>query len=460
MRRASGPGPTTMSPMDSAPVAVPDRWKMNVTLFLTGQTASLFGSMIVQYAVMWYVTLETGSGMALALYALAAFGPQGVVSIFGGTLADRVNRRLLVMTSDGVIAVTTLALAVVMMNGITDLWIILLAVGVRSVGAGFQTPAVSAMIPQITPPDQLLRVNGLFGTIQSAMALIAPAAAAAIFALWGIVPTFFVDVATAAIGIGLLALVRVPSLDRMSTDEHESYRADLVDGIRFIWANGVVRWLLLVFAIIFLLTVAPSFLTPLLIARSFGDEPWMLAALEIAFGLGMLAGGALIATVLAKRGRLGLILTSTFGFALLTIGMGLAPNLWAFYALMAAFGVLVPWFSAPFMTLIQETVTPDMHGRVFSYVSIVMALATPIGMTLFGPLADVLSVQTLLIVAGSLTILTMLVAMAIPSGRSVLRTARRPAPGQETDGGDGADAPGAPVGTTPASSGPATPSEP
>lgn len=418
--------------MDSAPVVVPARWKANATLFLTGQTTSLFGSMIVQYAVMWYITLETGSGLALALFALAAFGPQGIVSIFGGTLADRVNRRVLVMTTDAVIALTTLALALIMMSGVTELWILLLAVGVRSVGAGFQTPAVAAMIPQITPPDQLLRVNGLFGTIQSAMALIAPATAAAIYALWGIVPTFFVDVATATIGIGLLALVRVPSLDRMTDEGHGSYRADLVEGIRFIWANGVVRWLLLVFAIIFLLTVAPSFLTPLLIARSFGDEPWMLAALEIAFGLGMLVGGTLIATVLSKRSRLGLILTSTFGFALLTIAMGLAPNLWAFYALMAAFGILVPWFSAPFMTLIQETVTPDMHGRVFSYVTIVMALATPIGMTLFGPLADVLSVQALLVIAGSLTMVTMLVAMTIPSGRSVLRTARRPAPDPET----------------------------
>ncbi|MGN6325284.1 hypothetical protein [Pseudolysinimonas sp.] len=74
---------------------VPARWRANVAVFLGGQTVSLFGSMIVQYAVMWYVTLETKSGWALALYALAAFAPQGIVSIFGGTLADRINRRIL-----------------------------------------------------------------------------------------------------------------------------------------------------------------------------------------------------------------------------------------------------------------------------------------------------------------------------------------------------------------------------
>ena len=415
------------APPSSAPV--PERWRSNVTLFLAGQTASLFGSMLVQYAVMWYVTLETGSGVALALYAIAAFGPQGLVSIFGGTLADRVNRRVLVMTADAVIAATTLALALIMMSGITELWIILLAVAVRSLGAGVQTPAVSAMIPQITPPDQLMRINGLFGTVQSAMQLLAPALAAAIFALWGIVPMFFIDVVTAVIGIGLLALVRVPSLDRMG--KHETgYFADLVEGARFIFTDGVVRWLLVVFAFIFLLTVAPSFLTPLLIVRSYGEEAWMLAALEIAFGIGMMAGGVLIATVLAKRSRAALIVVSTLGFGVLSALMGLIPNLWVFYGLQLLVGLIVPLFSAPFMTLFQQTVTPDKHGRVFSYVGIVMALATPLGMAVFGPVADVISVQALLVIAGALTLVVMTFAFLVPSGRRTLRIAHAAAPGE------------------------------
>jgi MFS transporter, DHA3 family, macrolide efflux protein len=415
-------------PQDAVPAAaVPDRWKSNVSLFLAGQISSLFGSMIVQYAVMWYVTLETGSGLALALYAVAAFGPQGLISIFGGTLADRVNRRVLVMTADAVIALTTLALALIMMSGITELWIILLAVGVRSLGAGVQTPAVQAMIPQITPPDQLMRINGLFGTVQSAMQLLAPAIAAAIFALWGIVPTFFIDVATAVLGIALLAFVRVPSLERMQTGT-TSYFADLAEGARFIFTDGVVRWLLIVFAFIFLLTVAPSFLTPLLIARTFGEEPWMLAGLEIAFGIGMMIGGALIATVLAKRSRAALIVVSTLGFGVASLLMGFTYNLWALYALQFAVGLLVPAFSAPFMTMFQQVVTPDKHGRVFSYVTIVFALATPIGMVVFGPLADVISVQALLLIAGILTLVVMSGAFALPSGRRALRIAHTPAP--------------------------------
>jgi DHA3 family macrolide efflux protein-like MFS transporter len=402
---------------------VPEPWKRNVTLFLTGQTVSLFGSMVVQYAVMWWVTFETRSGLAVALYAVAAFLPQGVVSIFGGVVADRMNRRVLVMVADGSIALATLVLAVLMMNGVTELWVILLAVGVRSVGAGFQSPAVQAMIPQIVPPGQLMRVNGFFQTIQSAMALLAPAAAGAVFGIFGIVPVFFIDVVTAVIGIGFLAFVSVPTLASLA-DKTSSYREDLAEGFRFIVNNRVVRWLLGVFAIVFLLSVAPSFITPLMVARSFGSEVWMVTVLEVAFSVGMIIGGVLMGTVLAKRSAMGLILFASFGFAAFTIALGLSPNLWVFYVFMFAFGLLVPLFSAPFMTIIQETVTPEMHGRVFSYVGIVMALATPLGMVVFGPLADVISVQVLLVIAGAVMIAVMSVEVVLPSGRAALAATR------------------------------------
>ena len=406
----------------TATAAPPARWGRNVVVFLTGQTVSLFGSMIVQYAVMWYVTLETRSGVAVAAYAVAAFLPQGIVSIIGGTLADRVNRRVLVMVSDGVIALTTLALAMLMLNGVTDLWVILLAVGVRSVGAGFQTPAVQAMIPQLVPPDQLMRVNGAFQSIQSALALLAPAVAGVVYGTFGIVPVFFIDVATAVIGIGLLALVAVPTLAAVA-EKTTSFRADLVEGAQYIWHHAFVRWLMVVFAIIFLLTVAPSFITPLMVARTWGTEVWMVTVLEIAFSVGMVLGGVLVATLLARRSRIHLIVGSTFGFAALTVALGLSTSLWVFYAFMFLVGLAVPLFSASFMTLIQESVEPERHGRVFGYVSIVMALATPIGMAVFGPLADVVEVQTLLVVAGVVTALVMAVAVLVPSGRSAIRAA-------------------------------------
>jgi DHA3 family macrolide efflux protein-like MFS transporter len=181
-----------------------------------------------------------------------------------------------------------------------------------------------------------------------------------------------------------------------------------------------------VFAIIFLLIVPPSFVTPLLVVRNFGTEEWMLAALEISFSVGMVLGGIVVATWLTKRSRMGLILFSTYSFAVLSVAMGLSNNLWVFYGLMFLFGLGVPLFSTPFMTLIQETVEPEKHGRVFSYVGIVMALATPIGMAVFGPLADVIRVESLLIVGGLIMIGVMTLAVFMPSGRRAIEAARTP----------------------------------
>lgn len=411
-------------------------WRRNVTLFLTGQTVSLFGSMLVQYAIMWHLTLQTKSGVVLALAAVFGFLPQAIVSIFGGVWADRLNRKALIIAADATIAVTTLALALVMLRGITELWLIFVTLAIRSIGAGIQMPAVSALIPQITPTSKLMRVNGLNGSIQSGMMLLAPAAAGALYASASIVSIFFVDVVTAAIGIGLLLLVPVPTIVR-AMGERPGYFADLTEGVAYVWRHGFVRWLLLLFAIVFLLIVAPSYLTPLMIARSFGDEVWMLTVNEIAFSIGMVAGGVVIAVWGGTKNRVYMIVGAAVLFGVLSVALGLSTNLWVFFSFMLLLGLAVPFFSTPSMTLLQETVEPERQGRVFGFVGIVMAVSMPIGMVVFGPLADRFSVESLLVVAGVLTFVVVAIAVLVPSGRRAMtavgaatRAGEQPAPDQ------------------------------
>lgn len=395
-----------------------------VVLFLTGQTISLFGSSLVQYAVMWYLTLQTKSGTVMMAYALFAFLPQGILSLVGGTLADRVSRRALIVVSDGSIALTTLVLALVMTAGYTDLWLIYAAVCVRSIGAGFQQPAVGALLPQITPTEHLMRVNSANTTIQSAMALVAPAAAGALYAVGGVIPTFYVDVVTAVIGIGILLALTIPPRAAGGDAPREPFLVDLAGGIRYASRNPLVRWVLTVYAIVFMLTVAPSFLTPLMVARNFGEEVWKLTALEVIFSLGMTLGAAAVAVFAVERSRPHMILAACLLFGVLAIGLGLSTNLWVFLALMFATGLAVPFFSTPSVTMLQEEVDEDHMGRVFSFVSLVFAVAMPIGMIAFGPLADRWGVELLLIASGVVTLVVVLVAAVIPDGRAVLARGR------------------------------------
>jgi len=398
-------------------------WKRKVATFLVGQTISTFGSFLVQYAIFWHLTLTTKSGFILALAAIFGFLPQAIVSIFAGVWADRVNRKTMIIISDSSIALATFLLALFMLTGVDDLWLIFLVMAVRSVGAGFQMPAISALLPQIVPTEKLMRVNGINSSIQSSLTLLAPVAAAGLYTTMSLVGILFIDVVTAIIGLSLLATISVPTLARAAEKEKPSYFADLKDGIKYIFSHELVRWVMAVFAIVFLLIVAPSNLSPLMLVRNFGSEVWLLTVLELSFGVGMVLGGAMMAILASKLDRLWTLIGTSITFGVLAIVMGFTTNLILFYSLFFLIGLAVPAFSTSATTLLQETVEPERQGRVFGFVGIVMSVAMPIGMAVLGPLADVVSVEILLIITGAATVVIALIAVLLPAGKRAIAAA-------------------------------------
>lgn len=380
-----------------------ERWVRNATVFLAGQTVSMFGSSLVQYAILWHLTLTTQSGVVLMAALVCGFVPQAIVSVLAGVWADRLDRKMLVIGADATIAVATLALAVLLAGGADSLWLIYAALVIRSMGTGVQVPAVSALLPQIVPTDQLMRVNGINMSIQSGSMLLSPALAAWLYASFGLQSVLFVDVGTAVIGIGLLLLIPVPRLLR--DGEPLGYLDDLTAGLRYVRGHEVVRRVLTFFAVVFVLVVPPSWLTPLMVVRTFGDEVWKLTAMEIAFGVGMMLGGAFLAWWGGLRDRVAMMAGASVVLGLLSVGLGVSTLLWIFLGFMFLLGVAVPFFMTTSQTLLQETVEPEMQGRVFGLLGIVIALGMPLGMLVFGPLSDVVSVQSLLIAGGVLTMI-------------------------------------------------------
>jgi MFS transporter, DHA3 family, macrolide efflux protein len=398
-------------------------WKKKVAVFLVGQTITTFGSLLVQYALLWHLTLTTKSGVVLALAAVFGFLPQAIVSIFAGVWADRVNRKVMIIVSDSTIALATLVLAFFMLSGVDDLWLVFLVMAVRSVGAGIQMPAISALIPQIVPTDKLMRVNGINSSVQSSLLIIGPVAAAGIYSTVSLAAILFVDVVTAVIGLSLLATIAVPTLSRAASNDKPSYFTDLKEGLSYIFSHDLVRWVMVIYSIVFLLVVAPSNLSPLMLVRTFGSDVWLLTILELSFGIGMVAGGALMAIFASKMDRLGMMVGTSILFGVLAVVMGFTTNLILFYSLFFLIGLAVPAFSTSSMTLLQETVEPERQGRVFGFVGIVMAVAMPVGMAVLGPLADIVSVEILLIATGAITVLIAVVAVLLPAGKRAIAAA-------------------------------------
>ncbi len=407
-------------------------WRSRISWFLFGQTVSLFGSSLVQYAILWYITLTTKSGMVMTLYTLCGFLPQIVISLFAGVWADRFSRKMLIMLSDSAIALSTLVLIVVMLSGYQELWLLLLVSAIRSAGAGIQTPAVNALIPQLAPADKLMRVSGVNGTLQSLTLLLSPAVAGAILtaANMNLTAVLLVDVATAAAGVGIMAFLKVPRLRRETAPE--SPLRELAGSLRYMVTHRFLRSLLLVYALLMFLITPASVLTPLLVAHIFGDEVWRQTMNEMAFSGGAVAGGLLIAAWGGFRNRIHTIVLAGVVFGGLTVALGLVTNFVWYLAVMAVVGVSMPFFNSPSIVLLQEKVQPEMQGRVFSFVQIVASAAMPLGMLLFGPLADLPGgVRLLLITTGAgIVLLTLSMLLVRPLVDNGLPPAESPPPAE------------------------------
>ncbi len=410
-------------------------WRRDVAIFLTGQTISMFGTFLVSYAISWHLTLTLHSGLVQTLAILFGVVPQGLIAIFAGVLADRVNRRTLIVVSDATIVVATVILAVIWSSGFDELWFIYLILLIRSCGAGVRQPTVSALLPQLAPESELIRVNGFFQTVQSAMQLIAPIAAGAILGVMPVFVVLWIDVGTATLGIILVLTIKVGKVER--TGEPKHFLRELGDGFRYTARHRELRWVLMLFAVTMVVAAVPAFLTPLMIARSFGSEVWLLTVNEVAFGIGMMIGGILIASLGKRLLRQGVVMVlAAIALGVLTVGMGLAPNVWVFYVFMLLCGLALPGMFAPATTLLQTHTEPEYMGRVFGLVALTQTIAMPLGMVIFGPLSDAVRIEDLLVVSGGLMVVFVIAVALLPSGRAAWRERTEPPTGTDASAGE------------------------
>lgn len=378
-----------------------ENWLKNIILFLSSQTVSLFGSSLVQYAIMWYITLETESGLMMTLYIICGFIPTFLLSPVAGVWADRYNRKMLIMVADGLIATATLILAILFLMGYDATWLLFVMAAIRAFGTGIQTPAVGAILPQIVPKDKLTKVNGANGSIQAIIMFVSPMVSAALLATTSIEIIFFIDVITAVIAIvTLLAFLKISTHEKAAEKHTTSYFSDFKQGLQYVNNHAFLKTFFLYFAVFFVLMAPAAFLTPLQVTRTFGDDVWRLTAIEIAFSIGMMIGGGVIASWGGFPNKVKTMALSSLIMGICTFALGIAPIFWIYLMFMALFGVAMPIFNTPTTVLLQEKIEEDYLGRVFGVMGMVSTSMMPIGMLIFGPIADFIKIEWLLIGTG------------------------------------------------------------
>jgi DHA3 family macrolide efflux protein-like MFS transporter len=378
-----------------------EHWKKNITLFLTGQIISLFGSSLVQYAILWHITLETQSGVMMTIYIICGFLPTFFLSPFAGVWADRYNRKKIIILADAFIALATLVLAILYIMGYEYIWLLFVIAAVRAFGSGLHGPAISAVIPQLVPENQLTRVNGINTSVQSIIMLISPIVSAALLGWFELQYIFFIDVVTAIFAIMVLMfLVEVPTHQKALEIQTTAYLDDLKAGFVYIRDHSYLKYFF-VFSIFFFFMISPlAFLTPLQTVRSYGDDLWRLSALEISFSSGMIIGGIIMASWGGFNNKIHSMTLSTWLVGIGTVALGLKPPFWIYLALMAFMGITIPIFNTPAAVILQTKVEPSYMGRVFGVLGMIHSSMMPLGMLVFGPLSDSVSIELLLLVTG------------------------------------------------------------
>ena len=379
--------------------------KRRTIVFLASQAVTLFGSTLVQMAIVWYVTLNTGEGAWIAAFTVAAYLPQFLISFLGGVWTDRYNKKALIIGSDVGIAVTTLGMWLCLPYlGETELMLpLLLAMSaLRSVGAGIQTPAVNALLPLLAPEDELMRYNGINATMQSVVQFAAPAAAGALLSFSTLGSVLLIDVLTAAVGIGIFSFVAVP---RQLPAEKTSVFADIKLGTRYVLSDQLLRTLLVTYGLFIFFSVPAGFLAQLFVSRTFGETYWYLTAVEVVGFLGMMTGGIVMSTWGGFKKRSTTLISALALFGIVGVMMALSGHFITYLALMFIYGIPLTMIQTAVTTMIQENAEERMQGRVFGLLGTMYSGFLPVGMAVFGPLADTIPLKLIMIASGAVLML-------------------------------------------------------
>ena len=406
--------------MQNSTPPIPDNWFARFFTIWTGQAISLFGSALVQFALVWWLTQKTGSATTLTTAFLIAMLPQIVLGPFAGALVDRWNRQIIMIIADATIAMFSLLLAWLFATGRVEVWHIYAIMAIRSLGGAFHFPAMSASTPLMVPGEQLTRVNGLNQTLQGINGLIAPPVGALLLGFFQTQVVLLVDVGTAAMAILPLLFIPIPQPER---DEESTQTVkptlfnDIGVALRYIrsWP-GLVAILAMALFLNFLL-VPSGALLPLLVTEHFKKGAIELGFLESAQGFGLIAGGVILSIWGGFKRKIATSITGIIGLGLGIMLVGLAPaNL--FYLAIAGtviLGFMIPITNGPIGAILQSVIRPDMQGRIMSLVNSAATAISPLGLLLAGPLSDWLGIRVWFWAGGLICLSIGIAAFFVPT---------------------------------------------
>lgn len=395
-------------------------WKKKYFTMLAGQSVSLITSGILQMSIIFYLTAKTNSAMVLSIATLMGFLPQAVIGPFAGTFVDRHSRKGVMIGADLMIAATGGFLAVVSVFMELPIWLIMLVLFVRSIGNAFHSPASSAVTPLMVPQDQLTKCAGYNQTMQAAVSLISPAAAAFLYSVWSLSTIILLDIIGAVLACGVVAVLSIPNPPICPGESQNSFFRDMKEGYFELKKNKGLFALLWIGTAYMFFFMPISALYPLMSMGYFRGTPTHASIAEIAFAGGMLAGGILLSVWGGFKNRI-----FSIGLSVLVMGVsiaisGLLPTnaFFIFVICCTVMGLTSPFYGVQ-NALFQEQLPPEYLGRVFSLLGSVMSFAMPLGLLCSGICAERIGVEKWFLLCGIGIIAVAVLVFVLPVLRNV-----------------------------------------
>lgn len=404
-----------------------DNWKRVFAIIWTGQFLSILTSSIVNFAIVLWLSLETGSAEVLAFATMAALLPQSVLGLFTGIFIDRWKRKRVMIMADSFIAFCTLILAVLFYFDLAKISHIYVLLALRSVGSAFHMPAMQASVPLLAPKSELMRIAGINQVIQSVCNIAGPALAGLFITMMKMTNILLLDVAGAAFACLSLCFVFIPDPSHEERNSELHLWREAKEAIMEVRNQYGLSWLFLLSILATFVIMPVSVLFPLMTLNHFAGNAFQVSLVEVSWGGGALLVGALLGLKKYRWNEILLINGMYIALGLTFLFSGLLPVsgfIW-FAVLTALGGVCGSLYFATFTTVIQSRIDPGVMGRVFSFYMSFSMLPSMIGLLSTGFLADSIGLGNTFIISGGFLCLIGIISFFIPSLISLKESFKR-----------------------------------
>lgn len=354
------------------------------------QAVSTMGSSMTSFALIIWAYERQGTASSVALLAVCSFLPSVLLSFLAGAVADRWDKKKLMLACDSVAAIGTLSILFLLVLNQLQIWHLYLVNFVLGLMNAFQIPVSTVAVTLLTPESQYTRVGGLQAFSNSLVTMLTPALATAVLSFFGLKAVLLLDLASfAAAFVTLAFFIRIPRCGKALQKKAFTLKSCL-EGLGFLKKHRPILSLILFFAFVNLLaSMSGNGIMPAMVLARSGNDQAALAMVSTAIGAGSIVGSVLVTLLPPPKRRMRVIFSScAISFFICDIFWGIGQTTWVWVTAAAAGNLPLPFLNANLSAIMRTKVPLEMQGRVFSARDTLQYFMIPVGYLTGGFLAD------------------------------------------------------------------------